>query len=136
MSSWGYRLGVWWRWRRSLGGRGERTAARHLKATGYRILARNLRTRFGEIDLIAQDTSTGCIVVVEVKTGSSEDPPPEVHLNHRKQKKLGALALALVRRYGLDDQLIRFDLVAIVWPADCRRPARVTHHVAAFESLV
>jgi putative endonuclease len=54
------------RTRRDLGTFGERVAAAHLEAKGYRIRDRNFRTREGEIDIIAQD---GCTVVfVEVRT--------------------------------------------------------------------
>ena len=40
------------------GNRGERVAAKLLKMKGYRILARNCRNRWGEIDLIARDGNT------------------------------------------------------------------------------
>src|SRR5215217_5370179 len=50
---------------RLLGDQGERIAARHLKQLGYRILARQTRSKLGEIDLIALDGAT--IVFVEVK---------------------------------------------------------------------
>ncbi len=65
----------WWsRWRRPLplgGGRGERAAEKYLKRLGYKIIARGLRTRQGEMDLVAVDGRT--IVFVEVKTGTSHD---------------------------------------------------------------
>ena len=38
---------------RLLGDEGERNAARHLKKLGYRILAKQARSKLGEIDLIA-----------------------------------------------------------------------------------
>jgi putative endonuclease len=43
----------------------ERRAARHLAAAGLEILARNLRTRSGEIDVVAREGAT--LVIVEVK---------------------------------------------------------------------
>lgn len=52
--------------RRARGELGERIAARHLERRGYRIVERNFRTRYGEIDLIAVDPRT--IVFCEVKT--------------------------------------------------------------------
>lgn len=117
-----------------LGARGEREAARYLRKHGHRILARNLRNRFGEIDIVVEDRKTRHIAIVEVKTTVSEDPPPEVHVNLRKQRKLTALAGQLVRRYHLENRVVRFDVVAIVWPEGTKRPARVTHHVGAFEA--
>ncbi len=49
-----------------LGKQGESLAARHLQSKGYRIIARNFRTRNGEIDLIATNRNT--LVFIEVKT--------------------------------------------------------------------
>jgi putative endonuclease len=52
--------------RRSLGARGERLALDHLERLGFALVARNHRTRWGEIDLIVYDGTT--LVFVEVKT--------------------------------------------------------------------
>ena len=52
--------------RQALGAFGERVAAAHLEAKGYRILERNYRRREGEIDIVA--VSGGCLVFVEVRT--------------------------------------------------------------------
>ena len=51
--------------RHHLGRVGERLALEHLERLGYRLLARNYRTRFGELDLVVCDDNT--IVFVEVK---------------------------------------------------------------------
>ncbi|QNN24238.1 YraN family protein [Planctomycetales bacterium ZRK34] len=120
----------------TLGARGERAAASHLKHTGYRILAKNLRSRFGEIDLLAEHRPSGTIIIVEVKTMRSEDPPPEVHVDHHKRRKLSALASQLVKRYRLEDRPVRFDVIGIVWPEGEKQPSRLTHHEAAFESTL
>ncbi len=128
--------GVPWFGRRapSLGARGERAAARHLRRAGYRILARNVRGRLGEIDLVAYDRARGMIAVVEVKTTTGDDPPPEVHVDHRKRRKLTALAMELLQRRGWDGRPIRFDIVAVVWPDGARQPACIRHHDGAFEA--
>ncbi len=49
-----------------LGRTGERLAERHLRRSGYRLLARNFRAAGAEIDLVAAEGDT--IVFVEVKT--------------------------------------------------------------------
>lgn len=56
--------------RQELGRSGEDFAARFLEGKGWRIIDRNVRTRRGEIDLIADDGGT--IVFVEVKARSSD----------------------------------------------------------------
>ncbi|MCE9589476.1 MAG: YraN family protein [Planctomycetes bacterium] len=118
----------------SLGARGERAAARHLKQAGYRILARNMRTKLGEIDLLALAPDGKTIVIVEVKSASGDGVPPEVHVNNHKRRKLTALASELARRKKWTDRAIRFDVVAVVLPP--RGAAVIRHHVGAFESVV
>ena len=53
---------------------GEAAAAAFLQAQGYTILARNFRTRWGEIDLVASDAKY--LVFVEVKTRRSDHFAP------------------------------------------------------------
>jgi len=56
--------------RKSLGNLGENLALKHLKNKGYRIIERNFRSKFGEIDIIALDGDF--LVFIEVKTRWSE----------------------------------------------------------------
>jgi len=130
---------TWWqrvlgRGSPTLGGRGERAAARHLRKAGYRILRRNLRLTVGEVDVLAEHRASRTIAIVEVKTTTGDDPPPEVHVDHRKQRKLTALAMELVRRQGWEDRAVRFDVVGVVWPDGAAQPSRITHHEGAFEA--
>lgn len=127
-------LRAWWRKRNAPARRGERAAARHLKRRGLRLLGRNVRSRLGEIDLLAEDRKSGAIVLVEVKTTSDDRPPPEAHVDPAKQRKLTQLAGQLMRRHGWNDRTVRFDVVGVVWPAGAKRPTRLTHHKNAFEA--
>jgi putative endonuclease len=52
--------------RHTRGRQGEELAARHFEALGFAVLARNHRTRYGELDLVAYDGET--LVFAEVKT--------------------------------------------------------------------
>jgi putative endonuclease len=79
--------------RQHLGRVGERLALEHLQRLGYRLVARNYRTRFGELDLIVCDDAA--IVFVEVKArradavaGALESVPP------RKQRQVRNMAAA------------------------------------------
>ena len=79
--------------RRAFGDRGEAAAARALERSGVRIVARNARTRYGEIDLIGHDGRG--VVFVEVKTrrrGSFVSAPEAV--DRKKLARLQGLALA------------------------------------------
>jgi putative endonuclease len=55
---------------RGVGQEWERLAERHLKEAGYRIRARNYRTRVGEIDFVAQDGDVICFVEVKGRHGT------------------------------------------------------------------
>jgi putative endonuclease len=98
---------------RALGDRGEQLAAEYLRRHGMRILARNYRTRLGEIDIIAQDRTT--IALVEVKTRTSAEVAwPYESVGAHKREKLRRLALEYLARHGDEDRDIRFDVVSIV----------------------
>ena len=115
-----------------LGDRGERAAVRFLKKARYRILARQYRNQFGEIDIIAMDGSQ--IVFVEVKTRQSTDAgQPHEAVDRRKQQKLTNLALAWLRKHKRLEHSARFDVISIVWPDDVAKPA-IEHFKHAFEA--
>ena len=58
--------------RAEIGALGEQLAVDHLTSGGLRVLARNWRCRYGELDVIAADDATQTVVFVEVKTRTSD----------------------------------------------------------------
>jgi len=112
------------------GSEGEEIAARFLAQRGFEILARNVRSRLGEIDLIARDGPT--LVFVEVKTRSGVPlEPPQAAVDARKRRRLARLALDYLAREWLRDLACRFDVVAVTLdPAG--GPPRVEHFPGAF----
>ena len=119
---------------RQTGRAGERLAAGHLKRAGYRVLARNLRNRLGEADLLAE-ASDGTVVIVEVKAGRrGSSHRPEAHVNAAKQRKLATLAASLARQHGLTQRRLRFDVIAVEFSPDAKPVIR--HHMGAFQSSV
>lgn len=58
--------------RAEIGSFGEQLAVDHLQGLGLRIVARNWRCRYGELDIIAADDATATVVFVEVKTRTSD----------------------------------------------------------------
>jgi putative endonuclease len=58
--------------RAEIGAMGEQLAVDHLKSLGLRVLTRNWRCRYGELDVIAADDTTRIVVFVEVKTRTSD----------------------------------------------------------------
>lgn len=99
--------------RKNFGDSAERIAALHLEQNGYRILARNVRTRYGEIDLIAQDTDGIAFVEVKARRTRAHGAPEEA-LTPRKQLKLVQLADAFIAEHEMfQDRAWRIDVVAI-----------------------
>ena len=101
--------------RKNLGESGERVAALFLEARGYKILARNFRTRVGEIDLIAEDADGLAFVEVRARRGDARSVSPEESLTPRKRARLITVAqefLAMHACYA--DRAWRIDLVALV----------------------
>ena len=122
-----------WRAPRSLGQRGERAAARYLRRKRYRIVAIGERLGKGEIVLIAVDGGT--LVFIEVKTRQShESGHPAESVDQHKQRQLTRLALTYLKRHDLLESPARFDVIAITWGADQRRPA-IEHIQNAFEAV-
>jgi putative endonuclease len=97
--------------RSSVGQDKERLAADFLTRQGLRLIARNHRCRFGEIDLIMGDA--GVLVFVEVRyRASSRFGTPAETVDHHKQRRLVAAA----NHYLLVHPSVlpcRFDVVAM-----------------------
>lgn len=95
-----------------LGHQGERLAETHLEQKGYKVVTRNHRTPFGEIDLVAQ--KEGVWVFVEVKTRrSTAFGTPEEAIGARKRKHLLAAARHYLSQHNLREVNWRIDVVAI-----------------------
>jgi putative endonuclease len=111
--------------RSGIGREGEKRAAEVLEKAGMSIIARNVRSRHGEVDLVALDGEA--IVFIEVKTWSFyglEDL--EYGINEKKQSRIIETAkyfLSSHREYN--DMIVRFDVVFIGSEA-------ITHLTSAF----
>jgi len=117
--------------RHTAGQQGEDLAAQHFERLGFDVLARNHRTRYGELDLVVYDGST--LVFVEVKTRRSHSREPWENLHARKRLQVRRMALAWLmeapdRPHGAE---LRFDGVAILLDAK-GEAVRLDHLEAAF----
>jgi putative endonuclease len=105
--------------RRALGALGERLAADHLRRAGYRIVERNFRTRFGELDIVA--AGDRCLVFCEVKTrvrGRNGGFDALDSIGHDKRRRVRAMAAQwLVERRPETGQPcapeLRFDAIGV-----------------------
>jgi putative endonuclease len=117
--------------RHRLGRQGEDLAAAHLERLGFQLLARNHRTRFGELDLVAYDGRV--IVFAEVKTRRAGSGHPWDALDELKRRQVRRMAAAWLHdapdRPASAD--LRFDAIGVVIDAHGRL-VRLDHLEAAF----
>jgi len=112
------------------GGNAEDRAAEYLARRGLAIVARNFRTRLGEIDLIARDGAT--LVFVEVKARLTDDfGGAAAAVTAWKQRRIARMAMDYLSRRTQADCPCRFDVVAI--DVDAAGP-RVIVYPNAFDS--
>jgi putative endonuclease len=98
--------------RQSLGKMGEDLACKELERRGYAILARRYRSRFGEIDIVANHQET--IVFVEVKARDGDDfGGGAAAVTPWKQRRIAQMAVDYLSRNNLHDCDCRFDVVTI-----------------------
>ena len=97
--------------KRRIGFFGEGKAARFLKKGGYKILHRNYKCPFGEIDLIAQKDDVICFVEVKTRSGDAFGAPNEA-VNKKRQQRYKNSA----RYYFSGREMnftVRFDIVEV-----------------------
>jgi putative endonuclease len=117
--------------RQHLGRRGETLAAEHFERLGYAVLARNHRTRFGELDLVLCDGRA--LVFCEVKTRRLGSGAPWEKLDDTKRAQVRRMARAWLA--DVTDRPhcpeLRFDAIGVT--IDARgRLVRLDHEEAAF----
>ena len=96
-----------------LGSKAEDAATAFLKQKGYQIVERNVKTLFGEIDIIAKEKGTICFVEVRSRSSTGIIHPFE-SITHAKRQKLRHLALGYLQEHELLNADARFDVVAVI----------------------
>lgn len=136
---------------KGVGKLGEEVAVRLLESRGYNILCRNYRTRYGEIDIVAEGPDA--IAFVEVKTRrSTAFGQPFESVTYRKKRHLVAAARRYMREalcldYAADarrlaaglepGKAVRFDVVSVEitgMSSDGRGPTKVSAVVTHIEN--
>jgi putative endonuclease len=103
--------------RQRLGSLGESLAAEVLRQNGYRLLARNVRTPLGEIDLIARHGEALVFIEVKMRRSLRFGSPAEA-VTGSKQRRLRRAAEYYLLKQPVAAAQIRFDIVAITLIAD------------------
>jgi len=116
--------------RQEKGKRGEEHAMEFLKEQGLQVIARNFRCPLGEIDLVGRDGKTVVFVEVRSRFGAGFGLAQE-SVTRSKQRRLTKLAQWYLKRYRLEHEPARFDVIAIAWEGE--KP-EVTWIINAFEA--
>ena len=91
---------------------GQKAAVEFLKKGGYRILATNFRSRFGEIDIVTEKDQVIVFVEVKTKTGDGFGEPWEM-VNQHKLKQIRMMGEAYLTKNGLTDRACRIDVIGV-----------------------
>jgi putative endonuclease len=121
------------RLRQHLGRLGEDLALAHLERLGYTLVARNYRTRHGEIDLVVFDGTALVFVEVKTRRANSARRGPWEALHERKRLQVRRMASAFLlevadRPYSPD---VRFDAIGVLIDGQGQL-VRLDHLEAAF----
>ena len=109
---------------------GEDAAASYLTENGFRLLERNYRTKYGELDLIAEEGETLVFLEVKARHGLSYGSP-KAAVDARKQEHLRQAALLYLQEHTeLAERPLRFDVISIV--KENGKRAQLEHIRAAF----
>src|SRR3989344_747297 len=112
----------------------EGLAEKFLEDRGYKILGRNYRKPWGEIDIISEKLARSSggesiLIFIEVKASDSPAPKgfePEKRVNADKVKRIKRAAQTYIQQNNLDDRSWQIDIVAVEFDRD-RGVAKITH---------
>lgn len=92
---------------------GEDSVCEYLRTNGINILGRNFRTKFGEIDIIANEDDTLIFIEVKARTNKRYGNPCEA-VTYKKQKAISAAAILYIAENNLTDKNVRFDVAEVI----------------------
>lgn len=114
--------------RKAAGFCAEEAAAQYLESHGYKLLARNFRTRFGEVDIVAADGPV--LVICEVRSSTDKTRNPLESVKFKKTKRLSLLGAYCRSYFEFYKKNVRFDVIGIIIHS---RDFEVTHISNAFD---
>jgi putative endonuclease len=112
--------------RAEIGALGEQIAVDYLCGLGLRVVERNWRCRYGELDVIAADDTSRAVVFVEVKTRTTDQFGGVAHaVTPQKVRRLRRLAGVWLAQQGTRWATVRIDVVTV--RIGRRRTPELTH---------
>lgn len=116
---------------KTIGDKGEEYAVKHLRKHGYKIVVRNYRKRYGEIDIIAENKEY--IVFVEVKTRHENSMTQPVDaVDKRKRMRLIKTASAFLSE-NETEKFCRFDVCEVYVKSENLKLISINYIENAFE---
>jgi putative endonuclease len=91
----------------------EQRAAEFLEARGVGIIARNVRCKGGELDLIGLDGETLALIEVRQRNRSDFGGALASVTPHKQRKLIHAARYLLLRHVRLRGRMLRFDVIAV-----------------------
>ncbi len=100
--------------KRKIGSDIEQKAVNYLSSNGYNIKARNYFTKYGEIDIVAENENYLCFIEVKYRRNKSDGYPEEA-VDYRKIQKISRAAQVYLTAHGYDEYYpCRFDIVSVL----------------------
>ncbi len=99
------------------GKQAEDAAAKFLKDQGYKVIRRNYKTKFSEIDIIAEDKGVICFIEVKARHSNLFGEPGEA-VCAAKQRQISKAAICYLKENNLLERLARFDVVSLLYAKD------------------
>jgi len=97
----------------AIGQQAEELCAAHLRQHGLNILQRNFRSRFGEIDIIAQDQDQLVFVEVRFRQNTRFGQPYETVTRSKQEKLIKTAWSYLQNERGTANKACRFDIMSV-----------------------
>ncbi|MBX4147490.1 YraN family protein [Paenibacillus sp. FSL W7-1279] len=117
--------------RKQKGAAAEELAAAALIEKGYRVLERNWRCRFGELDIVAETGETLVVIEVRSRSGTVSFGTPSESVNARKMMQVRNTAQQYVHQKRYYERPVRFDVISIILRPDLT-PVSMDHIENAF----
>ncbi|PMP68669.1 MAG: YraN family protein [Thermodesulfobacterium geofontis] len=111
------------------GAKAEESAAEYLQSKGYKILERNYKTAFGEIDIIAKKKNSLIFVEVKSEFGKEEFLAEEKVDFKKREKILKSAEYFLLKNFQKLSKIeeIRFDVIVVKG-----KKGEIVHYESAF----
>lgn len=114
-----------------IGNIGEKYTVKYLRRKGYRILERNMRNYWSEIDIIAE--SKEYIIFVEVKTRTQGQLyPPRAAVNAEKRRKIIRASKAYMS-YKSINKRVRYDIAEVYLTKEKHKVESINYIEGAFD---